>query len=319
MSDWFRWAVLAVVFLLLWGAFFGLLLYLRQKKALNVAARLAQNALEGVDVATKKRLRTERRELLLRTKKAGFLSALEQRLWYAGIKLWFPAISAEGVLALLLFGSFLAGSLAFVVRPLFGLLAFLGIWFCFWLILEMLRALNLRRTAENLIKCLDFLANYSLTSGEVSTVLGQVARYVEEPLAGILRLCALEAQTDGDVSLALLLAAERLEHPKFKELMQNLEISLRYTADLTALANATRRSVAEYLRAGTEEKTILREAFVNLSILCLLSVVCLWVVDSLISAGIWELLFFTTAGRLALGGVCSLLAFFGVSLFRLQR
>ena len=77
--------------------------------------------------------------------------------------------------------------------------------------LSTLRAEELRVTNENLLKCLNFLGNYSLTAGEITMVLGQVSRYVEEPLKGALEECAYEAQTTGDSSLALLSMAERIE------------------------------------------------------------------------------------------------------------
>lgn len=91
-------------------------------------------------------------------------------------------------------------------------------------------------------------------------ILGQVSRYVEEPLKGALEECAYEAQTTpGDSSLALLSMAERIEHPKIKELARNLEISIRYMADLTTLVDSSRRSAREYLRMEEERKGMLEE------------------------------------------------------------
>ena len=141
--------------------------------------------------------------------------------------------------------------------------ALLGIMICGameYLFLSTLRAEELRVTNENLLKCLNFLGNYSLTAGEITMVLGQVSRYVEEPLKGALEECAYEAQTTGDSSLALLSMAERIEHPKIKELARNLEISIRYMADLTTLVDSSRRSAREYLRMEEERKGMLREA-----------------------------------------------------------
>lgn len=68
-----------------------------------------------------------------------------------------------------------------------------------YLFLSTLRAEELRMTNENLLKCLNFLGNYSLTAGEITMVLGQVSRYVEEPLKGALEECAYEAQTTPEI------------------------------------------------------------------------------------------------------------------------
>ena len=135
-------------------------------------------------------------------------------------------------------------------------------------------------TNENLLKCLNFLGNYSLTAGEITMILGQVSRYVEEPLKGALEECAYEAQTTGDSSLALLSMAERIEHPKIKELARNLEISIRYMADLTTLVDSSRRSAREYLRMEEERKGMLREAGINMALLLGMSVFALLTVDT---------------------------------------
>ena len=170
-----------------------------------------------------------------------------------------------------------------------------------YLILSTLRAGELRSVNENLLKCLNFLGNYSLTAGEITMVLGQVSRYMEEPLKGALEECAYEAQTTGDSSLALLSMAERIEHPKIKELARNLEISLRYMADLTALVDGSRRSAREYLRMEEERKGMLREAGINMGLLMAMSVFALLTVDRLIDVPVWKILSGTLPGHLAIG------------------
>ena len=132
-------------------------------------------------------------------------------------------------------------------------------------------------------------------------VLGQVSRYVEEPLKGALEECAYEAQTTGDSSLALLSMAERIEHPKIKELARNLEISIRYMADLTTLVDSSRRSAREYLRMEEERKGMLREAGINMALLLGMSVFALLTVDRLIDVSVWKIVSGTLPGHLAVG------------------
>lgn len=132
-------------------------------------------------------------------------------------------------------------------------------------------------------------------------ILGQVSRYVEEPLKGALEECAYEAQTTGDSSLALLSMAERIEHPKIKELARNLEISIRYMADLTTLVDSSRRSAREYLRMEEERKGMLREAGINMALLLGMSVFALLTVDRLIDVSVWKIVSGTLPGHLAVG------------------
>ena len=128
-------------------------------------------------------------------------------------------------------------------------------------------------------------------------VLGQVSRYVEEPLKGALEECAYEAQTTGDSSLALLSMAERIEHPKIKELARNLEISIRYMADLTTLVDSSRRSAREYLRMEEERKGMLREGrYQYWALLLGMSVFALLTVDRLIDVSVWKIVSGTLTG-----------------------
>ncbi len=92
-----------------------------------------------------------------------------------------------------------------------------------------------------------------------------------------------------------------MEHPKFKELARNLEISIRYMADLTTLVDSSRRSVREYLRTEEERKGMLREAAINMGLLAAMSVFALMTVDRLIDVSVWKIVTDTLPGHLALG------------------
>ena len=169
------------------------------------------------------------------------------------------------------------------------------------ILLNTFRFLEYRSVNDNILKCLNFLGNYSLTAGEITGVLGQVSKYMEEPLKGVMEECAYEAQMTGNSSTALLAMAEKVEHPKFKELARNLEISIRYMADLTTLVDSSRRSVREYLRTEEERKGMLREAAINMGLLAAMSVFALMTVDRLIDVSVWKIVTDTLPGHLALG------------------
>lgn len=85
--------------------------------------------------------------------------------------------------------------------------------------------------------------------------------------------------------MALLAMAERIEHPKFKELARNMEVSVRYCADFSVLVNSSRRSLREYLRVAQERRGMLREGAINLALLAGMSVVVLLIVGSFTESG----------------------------------
>ena len=138
-------------------------------------------------------------------------------------------------------------------------------------------------------------------------------------MKGALEECAYEAQTTGDSSLALLSLAERIEHPKVKQLARNLEISIRYMADLTTLVDSSRRSAREYLRMEEERKGMLREAGINMALLMAMSLFALLTVDRLIEASVWKTLYGTLPGHIAIGIYAGILFLFLRKLYGFHR
>ncbi len=291
--------------------FLGFLLLLRERRLYGRLDSLAKRTLSDMDAAARRRALQERKRLLLLQEEASVLWRLEKQLQYSGLKQRIPGLTVEW---------WIAGNLVLLGAVFSAFLLLGGIRQAAWAALPVLlgeaglvqgcRRRNLRRVNENLMKLLDFLGNYSVTEGEVTAVLEQVSRYMEEPLRGALETCCAEAQLTGDTGLALLGMAERIEHPKFKELARNMEISVRYCADFSTMVNSSRRSMREYQRTLQERKEMLREAFINMCILLVMSLAVLGVVGSLIEMPVGELLFRTLPGKLALGVILVILLLF---------
>lgn len=283
--------------------FMGFLLLFGRIRWVETAKHLLFRTKEGMDQSARLRALENRHKLQELQRKNTWICRVEEFLCYCGVRRRIPGCTAEKWIA----GNLLAMAGIFCllqgIGGKFGI-AVGGTVLCGaaeYLILNTMRAGELRAVNENLLKCLNFLGNYSLTAGEITMVLGQVSRYVEEPLKGALEECAYEAQTTGDSSLALLSMAERIEHPKVKELARNLEVSIRYMADLTTLVDSSRRSAREYLRMEEERKGMLREAGINMGLLMAMSLFALLTVDRLIDVSIWQILSGTLPGHLALG------------------
>lgn len=283
--------------------FMGFLLLFGRIRWVETAKHLLSRTKEGMDQSARLRALENRHKLQELQRKNTWICRVEEFLCYCGVRRRIPGCTAEKWIA----GNLLAMAGIFCllqgIGGKFGI-AVGGTVLCGaaeYLILNTMRAGELRAVNENLLKCLNFLGNYSLTAGEITMVLGQVSRYVEEPLKGALEECVYEAQTTGDSSLALLSMAERIEHPKVKELARNLEVSIRYMADLTTLVDSSRRSAREYLRMEEERKGMLREAGINMGLLMAMSLFALLTVDRLIDVSVWQILSGTLPGHLALG------------------
>lgn len=311
-------AVKVLIFICL---FTGFLLLLRRVRWLQVLSRLMKQTLETMDEAARKRLLHSRRTLLELQREHTLWFAVEQELQYSGMKHRFPGLTSE---------NWMVGNLVVGVVVFIGLLPFVPkfwmafggtmfLWGAEFVFLSVCKMRAMRSVDQNLLKFLDFLGNYSITAGEITGIFHQVSKYVEEPLKSALDECCSEAQITGDTGLALLSMAEKIEHPKFKELVRNMEISIRYCADLKMLVNSSRRSVREYLRTGGERKSMLREAGINLLLLIGLSGFILLTVDGLIDVSIWHVLLFTLPGRIALFVLALILFLFLGQIYRINR
>ncbi len=291
MSDYFKVLLLAE----LAAGYTVLFLWISRESILR---QLWHRAYDSLETAAARRVRDNRRSLQMLRAKRGFWQRMELRLLYSGISRRFPFLTPE----LWILGNLAAGMAVYFLALLLGaawqraLLAAGGMWLLISVTVNQCMSRNYNATDENLMKFLDFLGNYSITSGEITAVLGQVSPYVEEPLRGVLDACYYEAQTSGDTSIALLAMAEKIQHPKFQELVRNLEVSLRYSADLTVLVSQSRRSLREYTRMRQERKSLVREAWVNIVILGAMILVILKALEALVGIPLSEIMLHSLPG-----------------------
>ncbi len=301
------WKIL--IFCLLFLAFALLFAWMRRESIIH---NILRRAYESLEEAAEKRTEDNRQSILLLKRNKGRLYRLEQRLLYSGLTKKIPFLSPE----IYIVGNMLV---ALAVYVLIGVLSgnfWLGIpgavlvVVVIYILQNLLIMKNYNATDEGMLKFLDFLGNYSLTSGEVTAVLSQISGYLEEPLKGVLEECYYEAQMTGDTSIALLSMAEKIQHPKFKELVRNLEISMRYSADFTVLVSQSRRSVREYMRMRQERKALASEAWVSIIILGAMTVVILMALEALIGIPIETILWHSWVGKGCMIGICFILLLF---------
>jgi len=264
--------------------FMGFLLLFGRMRWLEKLWELLHRTREGMDRASQLRAVENRHRLMEFQQKNNVWYRIEEVLRYSGLRRRMPHFTAEKWVAgnVLLIAAVFGGTQVLGCKMITSLLYLMITMAVEMILLNTFRFLEYRSVNDNILKCLNFLGNYSLTAGEITGVLGQ-------------------AQMTGNSSTALLAMAEKVEHPKFKELARNLEISIRYMADLTTLVDSSRRSVREYLRTEEERKGMLREAAINMGLLAAMSVFALMTVDRLIDVSVWKIVTDTLPGHLALG------------------
>lgn len=224
------------------------------------------------------------------------------------------SFEAWAVLVVLTTAGAYLGTLIVTKNTMTGLLAAVG-YFLIIKIAEMILAKrNFKTIDKSLLEFLNQLGNFSAIQGEITNVLHQTAQYTPPILAEALEGCYIEAQTTGNVSAALMGLADQFEHEKFKEIIINLEVCSRYTANLKVIVDSLRRNLMDAKRASQERRAIADSAIIEMVILSVMLLIVLAVVNTMIKASIWDVLFHSVVGYVALGvtGICYLIFGFAV-------
>lgn len=289
--------------------FLSFFLLFRWVQKESIIHNVIHKAYANLEQAAERRTADNRKGMMLLGNRKGLLYRLEKQLLYSGMTGRFQSLTPE----LWIVFHLIVCALLYAVAAIGIGTWWIGLIFVALfegsvsLLLNLLISQNYNAVDRELLKFLDFLGNYSITSGEVTQILSQISSYLEEPLKTVLEECYYEAQTSGDASLALLSMGEKVQHPKFKELVRNMEISMRYSADFTILVSQSRKSIREHMRMRQEQKTLAGEAWVNILILGAMTVVILKTVEVLIGVPIRDILFGTWIGQGCFGGIAAIL------------
>lgn len=287
----------------------------------SIIHNVIHKAYENLEQAAEKRIADNRTGMQLLRKRKGLVYRLEKQLLYSGITRRFPHLTPELwiVLHLVMCSVLYATSTIWIGTWWIGLIFVVLFEGSVFLFINLFISQNYNAVDGELLKFLDFLGNYSITSGEVTQILKQISPYLNEPLKTVLEECYYEAQTSGDAGLALLSMGEKIQHPKFKELVRNMEISMRYSADFTILVSQSRKAIREHMRMRQEQKALAGEAWVNILILAAMTVVILKTVEVLIGVPIQDILWGTWVGKGCLAGIVAILFAFYKKIRKLDQ
>lgn len=300
--------------------FAGMVLLFKRCEAVVKLRRMFDDVKSRLADRDRKTGLEQRRQLYEFERKKSFWISLERQLEYSGLKKYFRGITGAKYIvvnAIVLSGSIVLG---WGVGKIYIGLAVAVIWcFSMYAVLRIGRATNMQRVSEDLPKFLDFLGSYSLSAGEVTQIFSQISIYLNSPLRDAIDECVAESSVSGNSGAALLALADKIEHPQFKQLVRNIEMTSRYSADFSSLVTDSRRSLREYLAQSRERKGMLREAVISMMILLLMSIMVIMMVNMLIGGGIGEIILHTFVGRAAVIGVILIVGLFTLQALSVDR
>ena len=291
------------VFTLLFAGFFGMMQDIRTAENLRKAARLAVRRLDEKG----KRSAAEKREAIrMRTDRDGFTARIDRALVYSCMNRAVPGITAEKFIAVITLSvTLILIGIGSLKGPAAGCVCSVLFLFFVYGCIKCMGIINLRKTGEDLPRLLDLLGSFAATGAVYSNVFGQISIYMNEPLRTVFEECEAEGRMSGDISLALLTMADKIEHPQFKQLIRNMEITSRHSEDITGLVNDTRRSLRDYIREASDRKAMLRESAINMVILLIMSFAVLDISAHLSEVSVYSLVFKSLPGRITLGVMAS--------------
>ena len=181
-----------------------------------------------------------------------------------------------------------------------------------YIIIRCMEISALKKVGDDLPRLLDLLGSFAVSGAVYSNIFGQISIYMNEPLRSVFDECAAEGRMSGDLSMALLSMADKIEHPQFKQLIRNMEITSRHGEDITGLVASTRRSLRDYIREASRRKTILRESAINMVLLMVMSLAVLAITASLSETTVESVLFGSIPGRISIGVIAGVgIMYFG--------
>lgn len=297
--------------------------FIRKERVVESTLREAYGAL---DEAAVKRLREEKINIFAQAKgfqrKGNRLIEKPYRLFiYSGIGRTFAGISFElWSVIVLIFAAFLYFIGITITGSVFKALVMSVIFILIILGIEKILAMrNYRIVDSNLIKFLNIFGNFNVTEGEIMNILLQTSRYLPSPLRDVLEEGYYAAQTSGDKTSSLYAMADNIEHPKFKEIICNVEICEKYTANYAVTLEQSRKIIMEEQRRRRERKDIARENGLIMLLVSGIMVYAIEIVDGIIKASIWDMLFHSVPGYICLGVVIGIYLYVGYKLLLMER
>lgn len=254
-----------------------------------------------------------------------FSIALDENYKYSRFytfKTWEVLKTSVGYYASTVVLSFILMILSFFIfkKPVVSMLICIATAFGGFMFLYILRFMNNKSVENDLTPFLNMLGNYSTGNSEVMSIFLQIAPKVGNPLRDCLFECVNESQNIETGSIKALMNLEnKIESDNFKEIIENIIVSIRYSSGFSAMCT-NERKVLNISLAGKKK---LQECVIENSItmvLCVgLMLVMFGVLGKLLNMNIFIEITTTVIGNIVLGIVGTCIAIFAVAMLKVNK
>lgn len=227
---------------------------------------------------------------------------IDKNFQYSKIQDKFPSISSTLYYTLAITAAFLTmTTILFIFKNIIVSL-FLGIFVfsLFILIQNICQKINMKRTENDLTEFLNELKAYSVTTDDIGSCFRMISENLHQPMRDVTFGFSTQVATTGDASKAFIDMMGKLEHPMFKQIVRNLEICTRHSADYYTIADNSYKSLKNFLTSKKKISAQNRADAITFGILIISSIFGLSVMSTFIQTSIWNELLHTTLGNIFL-------------------
>ncbi len=211
--------------------------------------------------------------------KVSWIQRWDQCFSQSMIQKKYPQLNSQMYASFLVGVAALAGILGIVFcreRPLVsvgvGGILFVGILLVGVFYVNQLRGKNWRKTERELMPFLNIVDNFSRTEQDLFQIFELATPYLQEPLKSVLSECGKHAAATGNRMEAVRELLYKVEHPKFREIIQNLEICSKNEANYAVVVGDMRDSLTAYMSNRKEEAGILKEGQIQIGVILAMGV-----------------------------------------------
>lgn len=253
-----------------------LFLYLERTKAIRHSIENIYDVLHTVG-ESRKLDHEKMRSLYGNYGRKNILTHIDESIRYSGIHLILPFMTTElyVVIMILLMAFFSCMIFIFSGNWLLGILGVPLVALVMELFMSNLRKKRYTQTEEELLPLINAIESYAFATDDLISILGKSIEGLRGPLRVEIGRAINEAKNSGKSSEALRNLEDKVEHPFFKMIIRNLEISSRHGANYTDIITEARNMLAINLENSKKLENIYYEGRLKLGIITAGGILCI--------------------------------------------
>ncbi len=314
--------------------FFCILYYLRRNRIIENSLRNGYEqllkkklGLKSKKVKPKESEKENRLEMLRNLdqqgdtkKRAQFLESFEEQFVYSRLDSKIPFLTADIWLAFIVFIFLLAIVVFSTLTKDFLITMVLSLIVALipLLIEGGMAYMNYRAVDKEIIQFLNLLGNYSATSGEITTVFKAIKNKLSNPLRSAIEDAIYDTDAYG-ADIALVRLANKIEHPKFKLIIHDMRVSLKYSSNFKIVVENNRTSITDYKNYTRQRDNLAMYDVITLLFITGMSAFVLKLVGEILEMNMMDYLLHTRQGNISLFIDAGVYLFFIVMIFKIKK